>query len=339
MTLVINNLRTYATEPNATAHGDTERRDDELEGSAEALLTRDQLAELSRVSGARSALHVAFEWGLIVASIWLCERYWSPWLYLLTVACIGGRQHALGLLMHEAAHFRFMKNRRVSDWVADLCVAWPVLVSTRAYRVNHFAHHRHVNTAPDPDLMRKQSSAWQFPMSKLRAIGILLRDLSGLNTHEQFGFFSRMAGARRAPQRAEGPSAGPRYRLAQLGFYLALAGLFTAFHLWTVVLLYWVVPLFTWLKAILRIRSVAEHFATENDHPLTISRTTRINVLEKFFIAPKNINYHVEHHLFPSVPFYRLPRVHRLLMQNEAYRARAHVTRSYLGVLAECSAK
>ncbi|MBM2841879.1 MAG: fatty acid desaturase, partial [Bacteroidetes bacterium] len=29
-----------------------------------------------------------------------------------------------------------------------------------------------------------------------------------------------------------------------------------------------------------------------------------------------NINYHLEHHLYPGVPWYNLPKLHRLLQQD-----------------------
>jgi len=46
-----------------------------------------------------------------------------------------------------------------------------------------------------------------------------------------------------------------------------------------------------------------------------------------------NLNYHVEHHLFPDVPWYNLKKVHRLLAPLYA-RSGVHIERSYLvGVL------
>ena len=57
--------------------------------------------------------------------------------------------------------------------------------------------------------------------------------------------------------------------------------------------------------------------------------------LERIFLAPKNVNYHIEHHFFPSVPFYRLPELHAILMSKPGYREGAHVTRTYWGVLEE----
>jgi fatty acid desaturase len=42
-----------------------------------------------------------------------------------------------------------------------------------------------------------------------------------------------------------------------------------------------------------------------------------------------NLNYHLEHHLFPAVPWYNLPHVHRLLQED--YRAAgSFIYRSYL---------
>ena len=71
---------------------------------------------------------------------------------------------------------------------------------------------------------------------------------------------------------------------------------------------------------------------------LTQSRTTRCSWLERLFIAPKNVYYHLEHHLFPSVPFYHLPALRCELLRQPGYRERAHVTRGYLGFLRECIA-
>lgn len=44
--------------------------------------------------------------------------------------------------------------------------------------------------------------------------------------------------------------------------------------MWKQLLLFWIVPLITTMIFFLRIRSIAEHFAIENDHTLNITRTT-----------------------------------------------------------------
>jgi fatty acid desaturase len=44
------------------------------------------------------------------------------------------------------------------------------------------------------------------------------------------------------------------------------------------------------------------------------TRTTHAGFLERLFIAPYYVNYHLEHHLLFYVPCYNLPRLHRMLL-------------------------
>jgi len=60
------------------------------------------------------------------------------------------------------------------------------------------------------------------------------------------------------------------------------------------------------------------------------------SVMDRLFLAPKHIGLHLDHHLYPSVPFYRLPELHALLGENETYRASAHESAGYWQVLREC---
>ena len=119
-------------------------------------LTKEELRDLSTVKPMLAVAHVAVEWGLIVATICLCQRFWNPLLYIFAVAFIGARQHALLVLMHDGVHHRLLRNRRLNDWMSEVILAWPHLVSARQYRKNHFAHHRYLNTPEDPDLKRRK---------------------------------------------------------------------------------------------------------------------------------------------------------------------------------------
>ena len=46
-----------------------------------------------------------------------------------------------------------------------------------------------------------------------------------------------------------------------------------------------------------------------------MTRTSRLNVLERWIVAPFGQYLHYEHHVFPSIPNYNLPDVHRLLLR------------------------
>jgi fatty acid desaturase len=309
---------------------------DAFQGEIPHRLPKETLRELSRVHPWRGLAHVAAELGAIAAAIWVSSTYWHPALYLLAVIWIGARQHALAILMHDGAHYRLHPNKRVNDVVGELLLAWPLLITLRKYRASHFAHHRTPNTQEDPDWTRKMKAEreWLFPMKGLLLARLLLGDMIGLGARRlvmDMTFLSK--------QSSEGqrqPGSAKAFVAARVGVYAAAAIVFTVFHGWTGFLMYWVVPLLTWLVMVLRLRSIAEHFAIEHDHPYTEARTTFPSLLERLLIAPKNVNYHLEHHLYPSVPFYLLPKLHASLMEVEQYRTKAHLTQSYAGVLKEC---
>jgi len=291
-------------------------------------LTKEELKRLSTVNPMLACLHVGVEWGLIVATIYLCQRFWNPILYIFAVAFIGSRQHALLVLMHDGVHYRLLRNRRLNDWMSEVLLAWPHLVSARQYRKNHFAHHRFLNTPEDPDLKRRKGDpAWVFPQAVPDMAKMLFRDMTGLNAPAMLKLAAAVAAADSVPM---------GFLALRYGFYAASLGLIVYAGGFVGLVLYWIVPMFTWLVLIMRIRSIAEHHAI--DEPQTAypqTRTTQPSWIERIFVAPKNVNYHVEHHFFPSVPFYRLPELHAILMTKPGFREGAHITNTYWGVLEE----
>ena len=99
--------------------------------------------------------------------------------------------------------------------------------------------------------------------------------------------------------------------IAALGI-LALAG-------WDGLLKYgvlWLLPALTVLQAILRLRAIAEHGAPAGyDSPLTAARTHLTGPLTRAVLFPHHVGYHIEHHLYPAVPHYRLPALHAALSE------------------------
>jgi fatty acid desaturase len=108
---------------------------------------------------------------------------------------------------------------------------------------------------------------------------------------------------------------------------------------WWAYPLLWLVPLFTWMMVITRIRNIAEHAVVpDSNDPLRNTRTTRANFLERLFIAPYYVNYHLEHHLLFYIPCYNLPRVHEILSRS-AMAGRMEIQPNYLAVLRLATAK
>ena len=303
--------------------------------ATENYISPKDLKRLSELTPWRTGLAVAIDWAVIALTIALVEYSGSWLLYIPAVLVIAGRQHALAVLLHDFAHYRFVSNKSVSDWVADLLLAWPVLATLEGYRRNHLGHHRYLNTDDDPDWKIKLGSReFTFPQEMRFAVLNLAGYLVGVSSIRDL----RKALIRvRAQEKST-----PAYKMLRLAYYVGVAVILTLIGGWTEFLLYWVVPYFSFFFMFMYVRSVADHFGPtmDYDHDLTSTRTVMPFFWEKWFFSPHHINFHIEHHLYASVPFYRLPELSRILMSNPSYAARAHITYGFVtGLWRELVAK
>jgi len=295
-----------------------------------------KIKELSQLQPWRAVLATAVQWGVIAAAIVLCAAFWNPLLYILAVLIIGSRQHALLILGHDASHFRTLPVRWQNDLFANIFMMWPTFASVEGFRKFHGTHHQYTNMPDDGnrhiwythDAAGELAPDWQFPKTRLGLVWVLLRRaafFTGL-----FWIVRGLVGSTLIPS--------PGWmRAARFGFYAAIAIALTYFGLWSAFLLYWVVPFCTWHIAAQYIRLICEHSAVESDEQeYAITRTTIPNWLESIFILPCNIGYHLEHHWYPSVPFYRLPELHKALMERPGFREHAVVSHSVVASLGAC---
>lgn len=294
------------------------------------------IKQLSVVDSSRALLATAEEWAAIAAAIALCSFFWNPVLYILAVVIIGSRQHALLVIGHDASHYRYLPKRWQNDLVANLFLMWPTFASVEGFRKFHGTHHqytglpndgnRHIWYTHDPagDL----EPGWVFPKTRLGLALVLLRRaffVTGL-----FWIFRGLVGASLIPS-------AHWMVLSRTVFYASIAGVLTFFEAWSGFLLYWLVPFCTWHILVQYVRIICEHSAVENEEAeYAITRTTIPTLIESIFVLPRNIGYHLEHHWYPSVPFYRLPELHQHLMVREGFRTHAVVRRSVVTSLGEC---
>ncbi|WP_213773516.1 fatty acid desaturase family protein [Bradyrhizobium sp. dw_78] len=294
------------------------------------LLSKEEIRNLSQIDSTRFTLTALLEFGLIAAAIWISETWWSPLVYALAVVVIGSRINGLGALMHDAAHYRGYANRKLNDFIGEV-IALPTSASMAGYRNTHFAHHRELNSENDPDWQRNVGlKEYEFPASPGSVLMRIMQYLSGLKS------LTAVTGFHKNKDTRDIAAAVAR---ARLFFFAALLVASIVLGFWKLLLLYWIVPLMTVFLAIRYIRSVAEHYAVEHENVLTESRTVVAPFWELWLIAPWGLNYHLEHHLFPGVPCFRLGELHRLLMTRKPYPEIAHVTYGYFsGLLRDCAA-
>src|SRR5262245_49655519 len=295
-----------------------------------------KIRELARLQPARAIVTTFAKWVLIAATIALCTSLWHPVLYLLAVLVIGSCQHALLILGHDASHYRTLSVHWQNDLFANLFMMWPTFASVEGFRKFHSTHHQYTKLPNDGnrhiwhthDAAGDLAPDWQFPKTRMGLAWLLTRRtafLTGL-----FWILRGLIGSTLIPS--------PGWmRVARLVFYASSAATLTYFDAWQRFLLYWIVPFCTWHIATQYIRLICEHSAVESDQEeYSITRTTIPTWLESIFILPCNVGYHLEHHWYPSVPFYRLPQLHQALMERQGFRTHAVIRRSVFASLGEC---
>jgi len=293
-------------------------------GQQSGYVSSAEVKRLSRLAPWRTAAAIVVDWAIIAAAIGLSEWTDSWLVWLAAVPVIAGRMHALAALMHDFAHYRFIAEKKLSDAVGNLVLAWPIGTTVAGYRRNHLAHHNYTNTGRDPDWVVKLGTReFSFPQEMRFAL---------LNFLGYFVGVSSLRDMRTAFQRMRDDDVSPwRQKLARLGFYGAIAAALTVTGTWAEFALYWAVPYVTLFFLFLYVRSVAEHFGEtmEATSELNGTRTVLPHFWERWFFCPRNLNYHLDHHLYPSVPFYNLPALHEALKRNRAYAGEGHLTRGY----------
>jgi len=94
-------------------------------------------------------------------------------VFATAIVFIGGVQHRLASLGHEASHYTFLKNRLANDLIADLFCMLPIFSNVAIYRLFHMAHHQFVNDPDkDPDIINlgRSKKLHLFPMSRSQFI-------------------------------------------------------------------------------------------------------------------------------------------------------------------------
>ncbi len=313
-------LRPLSSAPTTTSRAGTGN------AAARRVLSPTELAPLTELNNWRSLLAVASTTGIITLAIAFGVVVWpSPWL-ILSVLVVGLQQHALFILAHESAHYRLFSSRGAND-VVGRAIGMAGAISMCTYRVIHRLHHNNLYTAEDPDTAIHGG----YPRGVAYLWKKLAQDLAGLNSWKTFAYFFGAPAINDDTDRAARPlddtspelrASARNDRLAVLAFQLGaplVAFMLGGWQTLAQYLVLWVLPMLTVLQPILRLRAIAEHGAvTDLSSALTAARCNRTNgslgnVIGRMLLFPHHVNYHLEHHLYPAVPHYHLPALHRIL--------------------------
>ncbi len=289
------------------------------------ILSVEELASIKTRSNLRGAWILFCQWAFVISIFAAVATWTNPLTVILGTILLGGRQLGFFILEHECGHRLLFESPRWNDLCAEWLVGAPGFANTRAYMREHLAHHRATGTAEDPDLANYRD----YPISRERLRRKLTRDISGRTGWRNL---KRIAYAV-----SHFTELDEENRLCVARGLVVNAVIFAALAATGHAMLYlmWVAALWFVFPLVTRIRQIGEHAAVpELSHPdpRRNTRTIYDQFIWRSLICPHGVNYHLEHHLLPSVPIYNLPRMHDLL-RNKGYYVGLDFPRGYFDML------
>lgn len=275
------------------------------------LLTPERVRELSTLRPDIAVRDALLCWAVILGAWALAAINGAWWMHAIAIVLVGSRYYALFIIGHDGLHRRVFAARATNDLFTDLAIFGPIGAITRLNNRNHLSHHQHLGTDEDPDRFKHAC----FNKTERVELLAFLTGLTSVFKAVHHVFVARgtshpgaSQGVGPAAQRADG------YTLRDVailgGWQVVLIGGLTWSFGWWGYPVMWLLPvyLFTYLADLFR--SFVEHSHPEADDHADAHRliTFVSNPVERWFIAPMNMNYHVAHHLWVGIPYYNLPR-------------------------------
>ena len=300
------------------------------------------IKHLSILKPWRSILAILIDWTIIILCIIVCVRI-SYWFYPLAFVIIGSRFHGLEAMMHEATHYLLHPNKRINEFIGELSV-WPLGLSLFLYRkVRHFAHHKNIGTVRDSHIVsyKKDSTRFEIPAPPRQFLKNCLTVALKFPTEIWVGQLFVIG--RLLPQFSK--NLGWSWIGFQLliGLGIVIGSIMFGLKIAGIYLLFFVVPLM-WVAVFSRyVRLLTEHFGIpvnqQNFIPGSETRTILVSWPVRVLFWPHNLNYHIEHHWYPSVPFYNLPKLHEILLKSPQVNQKMHITRGMKSLFQELTAQ
>ena len=286
-----------------------------LQGAEPGLAERvyvdpDLIQELRQVGHphyVRLLIFLVFYLTAAYAAFWMAQEFpGSAWVYVANIplyVLAAASLHGISLFTHEGVHGTLSLcpwwNRALS-----IACAQPVLQNYSAYKVLHLKHHHHLGQEGDPDHYANYTSwTWlEFLMHWGRLIigyPVYIVAIPILGYRQ--GTFSARCWI--------------LFEVFLLGLLIA-GGVLSLPWLW--LLHGWLIPMVV-INTMVNIRGMSQHtFLEQQSDTVLGTRSILTNPVTAFFMC--NENYHLEHHLYPTIPWYNLPQLHKALRDDLAAR-------------------
>lgn len=274
-----------------------------------------KLHELNRLDNYHVFFALVQDWGMIALAIFVSE--YSFYLYPFSLIIIGSKQRALATILHESVHGTLAKNRKLNYIAGTYLSGYWILQDFFSYKQTHLElHHIYLgNKEKDPDfqyyiqsgLFDKDLNAKKFLLKHLLSVIFLLKVPSYL----VYLIKNRMSSIKNNTRELQVMGICWSILILVLSYMDAFYSFF----------LYWIIPYCSVFMIIGYFIEIAEHYPLllgKNDI-IYMSRNRNSHFIESLFFSMHNENYHLLHHLRPSIPFWNIEKAHKIMMQDKIY--------------------
>lgn len=282
-------------------------------------VSREELRDLHRVSAVRHFLTAGRLLALVALCGWALWQSEYKWLWVPAALVQGCNVLGFIILLHEQVHkIIFARSRPRLERLLGVLYGMPCFVSSTQFSIWHLDHHDELGHAEDDPkrahLSPKKNSRW------LKFLYL---------TPALFVIYMRGAGREVATYPAATQKIIRRERLLNMAFQLALAGTIYFFGGGWALLRVWAVPLFFCFPPAFVLNRLGQHYDIDPSDPAKWSTLVNGNPLVRFLFLWSN--FHIEHHYYQRVPFYRLRRLNQRLQP--FYRQTGLRNHTYRGML------
>lgn len=272
--------------------------------------------ELLRKPLLLSLFHVLKTWAFIICLIFIFSNSENFIVRALVPVLIGVFQYHLNILGHDGLHYSLAPKKKINDFICRWLLHGPCFSPLTMMRANHIHHHLNLGMVTDTD--QQYYRIERFTKPSHFAIWLLSSLVGGMT----FPIIKKLLGSNKNKEKiTEGiVTKLLKNSLDLSSVFLTQLILFVLIYQITGdVLAYlklWVLPIFTIMMGLNTIRSCLEHALPNQTGNGDRMFTFTSSCLERFFLAPFNMNHHAEHHLMMGVSFHQLPNLRKIYLAN-----------------------
>ena len=277
-------------------------------------IDRKILKELLKTSDLPGWKHIIIYFISLLVFGYLCVFFWSSWWFILFYLAYCTLWGGADAIWHECGHRTAFKSRKLNDFFYQVASFMNNFEAVR-FRWSHSLHHNYTASVDPHDFEVDGTIFWQ-PKNLFNFLLIFVPGLGLLNLHKSLhreilehalGVETRVM-RECIPEHYKSKCIWTSRIYVLLWILIILSSFY--FNSLLPILLFLIPKFFATLNIVW---GITQHMGLKEnikDHRQS-TRSVRLNPIFSFIYW--KMEYHIEHHMFPMVPSYNLPKLHKVI--------------------------